>query len=36
VSRQNFFFFFFGGPMEFMKILEDARAEGGLKRFELR
>ncbi len=34
VSRQNFFFF--GGPMEFMKILEDARAEGDLKGFELR
>jgi cyclohexanone monooxygenase len=33
VSRQNFFFF--GEPMEFMKILEDCRAEGGMKGLEL-
>jgi cyclohexanone monooxygenase len=34
VSRQNFFSF--GGPMEFTKIREDARAEDGMKGFELR
>ncbi len=33
ISRQNFFFF--GGPMEFMKILEDCRASGGMKGMEL-
>ncbi|MEE8473933.1 MAG: monooxygenase, partial [Myxococcota bacterium] len=33
ISRQNFFFF--GGPMEFMKILEDCRANGGMKGMEL-
>ncbi|MBW2697909.1 MAG: monooxygenase, partial [Deltaproteobacteria bacterium] len=33
VSRQNGFYF--GQPMEFMKILEDYRADGGLKGLEL-
>ena len=33
ISRQNFFFF--GGPMEFMKILEDCRANGGMQGMEL-
>ena len=33
LSRQNFFFF--GEPMEFMKLLEDCRADGGMKGLEL-
>jgi cyclohexanone monooxygenase len=33
LSRQNFFFF--GEPMEFMKHLDDCRADGGMKGLEL-
>jgi cyclohexanone monooxygenase len=33
ISRQNGFFF--GEPMEFMKILEDCRADGGMKGLNL-
>jgi hypothetical protein len=32
-TRQNFFYF--GGPMEFVELLEAWRAEGGMKGLEL-